>query len=235
MLPRRMKALYYVLMAVPMSVSGWLNKHVRFRRTDPQFVHLGPGRRNYLNGWLNVDANLFTAKIDVWANLRDGIPFPDATVDAIYSHHLVEHLPDRLLPWHFCEMYRCLKVGGVIRVGGPHVHNAMIKYLDGDTQWFTGYAHMPKSIGGQFTRFVFCRGEHLTALTPSYLQELCEDAGFQDIHFCHPGSETNWPAVFSEKVLSTELVKDPEMPHTVIVEARKCSCPNNLSGGHRRS
>ena len=57
-------------------------------------VHLGPGKKNYLKGWINVDANIVTAKIDVWADLKYPLPFKDETVNVFYSHHVIEHLPN---------------------------------------------------------------------------------------------------------------------------------------------
>lgn len=32
-------------------------------------VQLGPGQKNYIDGWVNVDANFVTAKIDIWADI----------------------------------------------------------------------------------------------------------------------------------------------------------------------
>ena len=70
-------------------------------------VHLGPGKKNYLNGWINVDANIITAKIDVWSDIKHPLPFKDDVVDVFYSHHVIEHLP--YMQKNFHEMYRCLK------------------------------------------------------------------------------------------------------------------------------
>ena len=102
-----------------MRVNAKLYRALRAPRSGRVKVHLGPGQRNYLAGWINVDANLLTAKIDVWADLTGGLPFRDATVDMFYSHHVIEHLPDAALAPLFAEMYRCLKPGGCIRIVRP--------------------------------------------------------------------------------------------------------------------
>jgi predicted SAM-dependent methyltransferase len=57
-------------------------------------VHLGPGQKNYIPKWINIDANIFSAKADLWADLRYRLPFHNSTVDAVYSHHMIEHLHD---------------------------------------------------------------------------------------------------------------------------------------------
>ena len=183
-------------------------------------VHLGPGRRNYINGWINVDAN-FTSKIDIWADIGAKLPFRSETVLAFYSHHVIEHLPDRLLPFHFSEMFRCLTPGGMIRIGGPNADMAIKKFEEQDAHWFSDFPDPHQSIGGRFTNFILCRGEHLTILTFSYLKELAENAGFHQISFCRPTKETHFPSVFDDQVLSKEWESTPDFPHTLILEARK--------------
>ncbi len=184
-------------------------------------AHLGPGQRNYLAGWVNVDANFISAKIDIWADLRFALPFPDGSVDAFYSHHVVEHLPDRLLPFHFAEMFRCLKPGGVIRVGGPHGESAARKLIEGDGAWFDDFPDKRASVGGRYANFILCRGEHLTILTPSYLREIAGNAGFTNISVRSPIDETGYPRMFDAAVMVTEFESTPEVPHTLIIEARK--------------
>jgi hypothetical protein len=106
----------------------------------------------------------------------------------------------------------------VIRVGGPNIDNACVKLLHNDACWFPDFPDARASVGGKFANFVFCRNEHLTALTKSYLQELASDAGFTDIHFCAPVRETVY---FDEDVLRIEYEDDQEYPHSILIEARK--------------
>ena len=185
-------------------------------------VHLGPGQGNYLDGWLNLDANIITAKLDIWADLRSALPFRDATIDVFYAHHVIEHLPDRQLPRLFREMYRCLKPGGCLRLGGPDAFGAAKKLVQGDTQWFSSdFPDKRTSIGGRFANFLLCGGEHLTLLTESYLSELAENAGFVNIRRCIPSRETAYPGLIDDAVLCREWESDFDTPHTLIVEASK--------------
>jgi predicted SAM-dependent methyltransferase len=192
-------------------------------------VHLGPGQKKYLKGWINVDANFLTAKCDIWADLRDPLPFPDGSVDAFYSSHVIEHLPDHLLPFHFEEMHRCLKPGGCIRVGGPNGDAAIRQYLAGDIQWFSDFPDKRVSVGGRLANFILCRGEHLSILTPSYIFEIAFGQGFDSLRCCRPETETNYPQIFDELVLQSEWGDCPTAPHTLVVEAEKPQSTSKVS------
>lgn len=218
MLSRRAKATFYRVAGPLMQINGWIYRYFRAPKTGDVKVHLGPGQERYIPGWVNVDANMFTGRCDVWADLRNALPFHDATVDAFYSHHMIEHLPDT--GFHLGEVFRCLKPGGVYRVGGPNGDSAISKFVDGEKDWFFDFPDSRRSIGGRFENFVFCRGEHLTILTFSMLEELMENAGFHEIRSCKPVKETAYPDLFTE-CLSKEHESDFETPHTLIVEARK--------------
>ena len=222
MLTRRAKATFYLVATPIMTANGWIYRKLRAPRRPGLKVHLGPGQRNYLPGWVNIDANMFTGKCDVWADLRNPLPLRDGTVRCCYSHHVIEHLPN--LRHHFQDVFRCLEPGGIYRVGGPNGDTAMHKFVEGDARWFSSYPDDRRSIGGRFENFIFCRQEHLTILTQSYLEELLTDAGFVDIRKCLPVRETNYPEYFGE-CLAKEHEADYVHPHTLIVEARKPAAP----------
>jgi predicted SAM-dependent methyltransferase len=218
MLSRQAKAAYYATMGPFMWLNAKVYRLARAPMSGTVRVHLGPGQAKYLPGWINIDANMFTGKVDVWADLRNQLPFRDNSVSAVYSHHMIEHLPD--LATHFRDVFRCLKPGGVYRVGGPHGENAMRKYLDGDKSWFGDYPDKRRSIGGKLENFIFCRQEHLTILTSSFLEELMIDAGFEEVREQTVMRKTEYPKLFAD-VLAGEYEGPPEMPHTLMMECRK--------------
>ena len=220
MLNRKAKATFYAIAGPVMRANGLLYRLLRAPRRGALRVHLGPGQEKYLRGWVNVDANVFTGKCDLWADLRNPLPFHDDTVEALYSHHVIEHLPD--LQGHFQEVYRCLKPGGVYRVGGPNGDSAIRKYVENDEKWFDDFPDNRTSIGGRFENFIFCRQEHLTILTFSFLEELLTRVGFVSLHKCLPVQETSRPDLFQE-CLAREHESDFDTPHTLIVEAHKPS------------
>ncbi len=201
-----------------MKANGKLYRHFRAPQEGRVRVHLGPGRDRYLDGWIKVDANIFSGKADVWADLRNPLPFHTDSIDSIYSHHMIEHLPD--IEFHFREVYRCLKPGGAYRVGGPNGDSAITKFVEKDKEWFGDFPDKRTSIGGRFENLIFCRQEHLTILTYSFLDEIMTKTGFTALHACNPVKETNYPEMFRECLLK-EFETDFATPHTLIVEASK--------------
>ncbi|WP_017653939.1 class I SAM-dependent methyltransferase [Fortiea contorta] len=221
MITRSLKSAYYSLLKYPMRSSAWFYKTFKCPPSGLK-VHLGPGQGNYLSGWVNLDANFITSKIDLWADLHHPLPFRDASVNIFYSHHVIEHLPDKLLANKFAEMFKALAPRGGIRIGVPHLGNACHKFVQKDYTWFSNFPETRDSIGGKLMNFIFCGGEHLTALDESYLSELAKKAGFVDIQFCLPSKETNLAELgINSQVLSLEHESDIEYPHTAILEARK--------------
>ena len=201
-----------------MAFNGAVYRIFRAPRQSHTRVHLGPGQSAYLDGWINVDANMFTARCDVWADLRNKLPFRHGTIAAFYSHHVVEHLPD--LEWHLRDVFRCLKSGGMYRVGGPNGDTAIAKFIQRDLTWFHDFPDKRVSIGGRFENFLMCRREHVTILTFSFLEELMTTIGFVDVRQCLPTRETGAPQLFNE-CLANEWESDFNSPHTLIVEATK--------------
>src|SRR3977135_310170 len=106
-----LKRSYYAAMWLPMRLNGALYPTARHPK-EPINVQLGCGRQHHIPGWVNVDGNIVTAHPDLWANLLDPLPFRDNSVQVFYSHHVVEHLPERFLSAHFRNLYRCLVPGG---------------------------------------------------------------------------------------------------------------------------
>lgn len=146
MLSRKAKQAFYIGAGPLMKLNGAIYKAFRAPKDGRLRVHLGPGRRNYIDGWINVDANMFTGKCDVWADLRNPLPFPDESVEAFYSHHMIEHLPD--VKKHLQDAFRCLKPGGVYRIGGPNGDSAIKKFVEDDKSWFSDFPDKRESIGG---------------------------------------------------------------------------------------
>ena len=77
MLSRRAKALFHFLAGPLMLCNATTYRLIRAPRKGYVRAHLGPGQQNYTEGSINVDANMFTAECDVWADLPNKLPFHD--------------------------------------------------------------------------------------------------------------------------------------------------------------
>ena len=93
-----------------------------------RYVNLGCGSR-YHARWINID--IVPAGPDVIAHdLRQGIPLPDNSCEAVYHSHVLEHLrrPEALQFLRDC--YRVLKPGGILRVAIPDLERICSVYLE---------------------------------------------------------------------------------------------------------
>ncbi len=94
-------------------------------------LHLGCADR-YLDGWCNIDYARPGRRLDLRWDLRRGLPFPDGSVDAIFSEHVLEHIPYPQVLGLLRECYRALRPGGVCRIGVPDFERYARSYLGDD-------------------------------------------------------------------------------------------------------
>ena len=179
-------------------------------------LHLGCGTK-YLSGFLNIDGNLFN-KIDVWLDVRNGLPFHSNSVASIYSTHMFEHFYPDELKRLLRECVRVLKPGGGIRLIVPSLESAIAAYTQARRDWF--YDSFPRhfdSLGGRFSNFVFCDGQHRTAFDFSYLSEELRAAGFREVEKSAEGMSR----LYGTAVPPFEPGDSMELPHSLYVEAFK--------------
>ena len=82
----------------------------------------------YHKDWINLD--FAPASSDVIAcNILKGLPFPNASADAIYHSHVLEHLPRQEGTEFVRECARVLKPGGIIRIVIPDLEQLARNYL----------------------------------------------------------------------------------------------------------
>jgi SAM-dependent methyltransferase len=93
-----------------------------------KYLNLGCGTRFHPD-WVNVDFHPAASGLRAH-DLRKGIPFSDATFDAVYHSHLLEHFSKQLAPVFLHECYRVLKPGGLIRIAVPDLEGIVRVYLE---------------------------------------------------------------------------------------------------------
>ncbi len=95
-------------------------------------IDLGCGK-NKQSGFVGIDIRDCGQEI-VW-DVREGIPFPDNSVDMVYSSHTMEHFDDGECEDVLREIYRILKPGGTTMHIIPHADDPTAHYFDHKTFW----------------------------------------------------------------------------------------------------
>lgn len=107
-----------------------------------KYLNVGAGRFRHSH-WTNLDlkkSDLSEEWIeddishDLLANTK--IPLEDNSLDAIYSSHVMEHLPQDSVEYFFKEAKRILKPGGIMRISVPDTDLAINAFLRGDRRFF---------------------------------------------------------------------------------------------------
>lgn len=133
-------------------MSAWFNKYLR---QEGNFLHIGC---NVIapESWINIDGSwnawfsryllirellwrLHIIDKDIaqypWPknilvhDVNKGLPFPDNSVDGIYTSHLLEHLSCSKASFFVHECYRVLKPGSNIRFVVPDLRSYIDKYM----------------------------------------------------------------------------------------------------------
>ncbi len=89
-------------------------------------IHLGASS-NIIPGWINYDIDSSGGAIK--ADLINGIPLVDNTVNKIFSEHVIEHFTKESGYMLIKECYRVLKPGGTMRIGWPGLNRLVSSYL----------------------------------------------------------------------------------------------------------
>jgi predicted SAM-dependent methyltransferase len=79
--------------------------------------------------WVNIDVNPSTSEV-IRHDLLRGLPFENASVDGVYSSHLLEHLSKSQAEGLVKEIYRALKPGGIARIVVPDLEGVARSYID---------------------------------------------------------------------------------------------------------
>lgn len=154
------------------------------RAGGPIRLELGSAAREGMEGWIASDIH---GGGDLALDLAEPLPFPDASVQAIYSSHVLEHLayPAPMLGL-LRECRRILAPGGELRVAVP---NARI-FLDGYAnpaafdrdRWCTHDVGLPYTSRIDCVNFIaYMGGDHRHLFDEENLVAVLAEAGFRDV------------------------------------------------------
>lgn len=95
-------------------------------------IGCGTMKRDDTPGWIGVDQDPCCGA-DIVCDLEKGLPFPDSSVDFIYTSHALEHVHDLIAAME--EFYRVLKKDGLLEIVVP-VYNSDDAYRHPDHKRF---------------------------------------------------------------------------------------------------
>ena len=134
-------------------------------------------------GWIGLD---ITDGCDLFWDLRNGIPFPDNSVDFIYSSHLLEHMSHTDGKKVLDEMFRVLRPEGPISVCVPDARLYVDAYL-GVRELAPDHAFWEEALvsrsGIDLLNYIaYMANEHRCLFDQDSLVLRLREAGFSDVH-----------------------------------------------------
>jgi predicted SAM-dependent methyltransferase len=104
------------------------------------FLELGAGEKKGKGKWITID---MTKSCDLFWDLRKGLPFPDDSINKIYSSHFFEHLSFKEAQKMLDECLRVLVPGGSFSICVPNARIYIEAYLGQRSldkkQFFSGW------------------------------------------------------------------------------------------------
>lgn len=163
--------------------------------------------------WVNIDLTPPGPEVTKF-DLRDGLPFPDETFDAVYHSHVLEHLEPQRGKELLVDCHRVLKPGGVLRVVVPdleYICRAYLEVLDRysptdpdheiDHEWMVLEVidqHVRTRSGGEMIPFLVEQRGRVTPFLRSYMN--------QDLlSFLEDRSEPSESRSFSERIAGKSI------------------------------
>jgi predicted SAM-dependent methyltransferase len=200
------------------------------RTHDFRGLQLGTGA-NAIPGWLNTDT---------YDEARDGsvvyldacrrFPLPDASFDAVFSEHLIEHLTYRQGLRCLSECRRVLRPGGRIRVATPALDRVLALYTDASgverryVEWAT--ARHVRVADGALPGFVvndlMRNWGHRFLYDAETLGRALKRTGFVDLRELAPG-ESHDPKLRFLEGHDTVIPAEFNALETLVLEARRPS------------
>lgn len=89
----------------------WKNQKRPYFLGEVKKINLGCGY-NHIEGYINID-NREETKPDMVADILEGLPFDDNSVDEVRAHDFLEHIPIGTAISVITEIWRVLKPGGI--------------------------------------------------------------------------------------------------------------------------
>lgn len=201
MYSQALKNIYFGIVRIATYPNFVLKKTLSARSSEPLLVHIGCGT-NYLYGFVNVDANL-RQKVDMWLDVRNGLPFPDQSVDFLYSCHVLEHFYPEEALGIFREMRRVLKPSGVARIAVPSWEHAIDISCGRAEMYDNRFPRQFDDLSARAINYLFCDGQHKYGYSFGLISEFARQAGWNRVRQCSAADGVT-PVSYYGRVIGAE-------------------------------
>jgi predicted SAM-dependent methyltransferase len=149
----------------------------------PIRLELGSGDKKGVNGWTTLDV---APGCDMYCNLARGIPFPDNSVQDIYSSHFFEHLAFKETQVLLDECMRVMVTGGRFSICVPNAKLYLRAYLNDDIAGIESF-FVYKPAYNHTTRIdyvnyvAYMDGQHKYMFDEDNLVHILKEKGFKNV------------------------------------------------------
>jgi predicted SAM-dependent methyltransferase len=191
-------------------------------------LQLGTGSNPY-EGWLNTDVADYKRRGDiVYLDARKRFPLPDASFDAVFSEHVIEHLSYTEGLNCVQECHRVLRSGGRVRIATPSLQR-LAQLYDGELsdvqrrylRWSVDVfvEHSDEALPGFVVNNMFHNFGHRFVYDEQTLRLALESTGFEDIREWPVGESDDPGLVNLERHMRS--VSEFNAYETLVLEARR--------------
>jgi len=162
-----------------------ISKMLSKKSDKPIQLEIGAGRRKAVNGWITLDLN---SKCNLHWDLRKGIPFPDESIQTIYSSHMFEHLTFKEINVLIKECLRVLKKNGVFSICVPNARIYIDAYINNNESFWNTLPSIYKPAYNNISKIdyvnyiAYMDGKHKYMFDEDNLQGILKLNGLSNVH-----------------------------------------------------
>lgn len=184
---------------------------------ESKYLQVGGGKHTQNSPqWLNGDIIAGNIHLDA----RKKLPFPDSSIDIVFTEQFIEHLTQSEAIAFLKETYRILKPGGVIRHSTPDLKKIIDLYDDKNSYVSSSNAikrhmknHRPNDFFTQATTCqiindLFRMWGHQYIYDENGLKSVILECGFKGFKWVNFGSSENEPLKHAERHADEEWMKN---------------------------